>query len=94
MDKIISSAITRLNYITNNTENAYILKQCKIISIKIDDIKAKKYIDMENLNYACDSIINDINNMKGVSDQTNMLYKKMNELEGYINQIREVYFTE
>lgn len=94
MDKIISSAITRLNYITNNTENAYILKQCKIISIKIDDIKAKKYIDMENLNYACNSIIDDINNMKGVSEQTNMLYKKMNELEGYINQIREVYFTE
>lgn len=94
MDKIISSAITRLNYITNNTENSYILKQCKIISIKIDDIKAKKYIDMENLNYACNSIIDDINNMKGVSEQTNMLYKKMNELEGYINQIREVYFTE
>ncbi len=95
MDKLLSSIATRLTYITSNTENAYIIKVCDIIDIKLDAFRNKEYTTHELVDSVCNKIINyDIHNMKGVSGQTNMVYKKMDELANFIEQIKTTYFEE
>ena len=96
MDKLLNSINTRLNYLTSNSTNTFILKQCDVIRTKMEDIKAKNIKTKEVLDNYCDNIINrDIDLMKRViTDETNMVYKKMDELAGFIADIKTVYFEE
>ena len=96
MDKLLNSINTRLNYLTSNSTNTFILKQCDVIRTKMEDIKAKNIKTKEVLDKYCDNIINrDIDLMKRViTDETNMVYKKMDELAGFIADIKPVYFEE
>lgn len=93
MDKILNSINTRLTYIRSNSSNTYILKQCDIIDEKLDEIRNKKYETSEMVNQVCDNIINrDISLMKRVAGETNMVYKKMDELAGFIDELKTLYF--
>ena len=96
MDKLLNSINTRVNYLTSNSTNTFILKQCSVIRTKMKDIKAKNIKTKEVLDNYCDNIINrDIDLMKRViTDETNMVYKKMDELAGFIADIKTVYFEE
>ena len=94
MESLLSKINTRMNYISSNTDNAYITKQLNTIKIKLQEIKERKYSTQEGLDYVCNRIINcDIMNMKGVNGQTNMVYKKMQELSASVEQIKTAYFV-
>ena len=96
MEKLLNSINTRLNYITNNSTNAFILKQCDVIRTKMEDIKNTNIKTKEVLDPYCDNIIyRDIDLMRRViTDETNMVYKKMDELAGFIADIKTTYFEE
>lgn len=96
MEKLLNSINTRLNYITNNSTNTFILKQCDVIRTKMEDIKNNNIKTKEVLDGYCDNIINrDIDLMRRViTDETNMVYKKMDELAGFIADIKTTYFEE
>ena len=94
MDKILASIATRLKYITNNAESKFIAKQVSIIDLKLNDIRNRVIKTQELLDSVCDKIINqDINLMKRVPGETNMVYKKMDELAGFIDEIKDAYFN-
>lgn len=93
MDKLMNSINTRIKYILNNSDNEFIKHRCEIINIKLDELKERKYKDNDTVYFICNNIINvDIAKMKGVSGQTNMVYKKMDELAGFIEDLKTVYF--
>lgn len=95
MKKLLNSIDTRIKYITNNSDNTFIQKECKVINIKLDDIRNKVIKTYSLLDEVCDRIISlDIGNMKRVPGQTNMVYKKMDELAGFILQIKDKYFED
>lgn len=95
MDKLLNSINTRLTYIENHTENAYILHICKIIREKMQDIKDRIYHSQATINDICDRIVNvDINKMQRVSGETDMVYKKMSELANFVLQIKDKYFED
>lgn len=95
MEKLLASINTRLKYITNNSDNSFIHKRCDIINIKLDEIRERKYETYDTVAALCDRIINfDIDLMKRTPDQTNMVYKKMDELAGFVEQIKSKYFEE
>ena len=95
MDKLLNSINTRLTYIENHTENAYILNICRIIREKIKEIKDRIYSSQNTINDICDRIVNvDINKMQRVGGQTDMVYKKMSELANFVLQIKDNYFDE
>lgn len=95
MDKLLNSIETRIKYIIKNSENAFVEKTCNIIRVKLEGIKARQYTTEGVVNSICDNIINnDIDKMKRVLGLTNMTYKKMDELSGFINDIRSAYFEE
>ncbi|MBR6289227.1 MAG: hypothetical protein IKR19_07830 [Acholeplasmatales bacterium] len=95
MDKLLASINTRLTYIENHTENAFILNICRIIREKLVDIKNRKYTSQSTINDICDRIINsDINKMQRVSGEAKLVYTKMSELAAFIEQIKEKYFEE
>lgn len=93
MDKLMNSINTRIKYILNNSDNEFIKHRCEIINTKLDELKERKYKDKDTVYFICNNIINaDIAKMKGVSGQTNMVYKKMDELAGFIEDLKTVYF--
>ena len=93
MDKLMNSINTRIKYILNNSNNEFIIHRCEIINTKLDELKERKYKDKETVYFICSNIIYvDIAKMKGVSGQTNMVYKKMDELTGFIEDLKTVYF--
>ena len=95
MDKLLASINTRLNYIENHTENAYILNVCRVIRAKMAEIKAKVYKTPETVNDLCNRIIDvDINKMQRVPGEAKMVYTKMSELAGFVEQIKDKYFEE
>lgn len=95
LEKVLNSINTRLTYIESNSQNAYILKTCGIIRIKVEDIKNRKYTTQKVLNNVCDQIVrSDIGKMKRVAGETKMVYNKMNELAGFIEEVKSVYFNE
>lgn len=95
MEKILASIATRLKYIKNNAAAAYVIKEADIIDIKLDDIRNRVIKTQELLDNVCDKIINqDISNMKGVQGETSMVYKKMDELAGFVEEIKGAYFNE
>lgn len=93
MTKLMNSINTRIKYILNNSDNAYLENQCRIINLKLDELKERKYEDEMTVKFICNNIISgNINKMKRVSGQTNMVYKKMDELAEFIEQLKTVYF--
>ena len=93
MEKILNSIATRIKYIREHSENAFILKQCDIIEIKIEELKERKYDSHAVVENICDHIVGyDIDRMKRVAGETNMVYKKMDELAGFILDLKEAYF--
>ena len=95
LEKILASIATRLKYIKNNAAAKYVVKEANIIDIKLDDIRNRVIKTQQLLDMVCDKIINqDISNMKGVQGETAMVYKKMDELAGFVEEIKSAYFNE
>ena len=95
MDKLLASINTRLTYIETHTENAFILNVCRVIRAKMAEIKAKVYKAQATVNDVCDRIVNvDINKMQRVPGEAKMVYTKMVELAGFIEQIKDKYFED
>ena len=92
MEKLLNSISTRLKYIFSNTNNKYIDCQLSIIEEKLVPIKDHTIKTQELLNDECDRILNVIKFMKRVNGETNMVYKKMDELAGYVAEIKTEYF--
>lgn len=93
MEKLLSSIKTRLTYITTNSDNAFILKRCETVNMELDSIRNKQFSTMEAVKQVTDRIINvDVSIMKRVAGQTNMVYKKMDELANFVSQIPDLYF--
>lgn len=93
MDKILASIATRIKYIRNNTTTPFILDSLKVIEIKLDEFKDKKYTSVAVVENICDHIVSyDISRMKRVMGETNMVYKKMDELAGFVQEIKTAYF--
>ena len=93
MDKILNSINTRIKYILNNSDNDFIRHRCDIINTKIDELRDKRHYDKDTVEFICNNIINvDCRYLKGVPGQTNMVYKKVDELAGFVNDLKVAYF--
>ena len=93
MDEIIKCVETDIEFIRNNTDNAYILKSCDILAIKLQDIKERKYKTEEVVYGFCDKMVNyDIHNMRSVPELSDELYAKIDELAVHAEQIKTAYF--
>lgn len=93
MDEIIKCVEADIEFIRANTENAYILKSCDILTIKLGDIKERKYKTEEVVYGFCDKMLNyDIHNMRSVPELSDELYAKIDELALYAEQIKAAYF--
>ena len=89
MDKIFNSINTRIKYIKTNSSNEFIIKVCDMIWKKLQQIKNGTLKNKSDIIYLCDNIIDkDINKMKRVLGETDMVYKKMNELESFIVDLK------
>lgn len=93
MDKILNSIETRIKYIESNTENAFLLSMCNVIRLSIQEIKERKFTTQETVDQACDIAKNNISKMRRTPDQTNMVYRKMDELDNFIEKIKSEYFN-
>ena len=95
MEKLLRSLNTRISYIRNNSTNKFILTTLDIIDISVNDIKERIFDTEKSLNQCIDHIINyHISRMKRVPGENNMVYKKMDEMTGFLNDIRTAYFEE
>jgi len=95
MEKLLKSLNTRISYIRNNSTNKFILTTLDIIDISVNDIKERIFDTEDSLNQCIDHIINyHISRMKRVPGENNMVYKKMDEMAGFLNDIRTTYFEE
>ena len=93
MDEILTCVESDLEFIESNSDNAYILKSCNIIRIKLEDIKNKKYKTQEVVYGICDKIVDyDIHNMRSVPGLSDELYSKIDELAIHAEQIKVAYF--
>lgn len=93
MDKLLSSIATRIKYIRSNSDNAFINSALDIVEIKIEELKERKYSSVAVVEDICNHIISyDIRRMKGVPGETNMVYKKMDELAGFVEELKVAYF--
>lgn len=89
---LMSDITNTLDSIETNTTNVFIIKECGIIDIKLEEVRARKYSKLETVEAICNSIINnDISNMKGVLNQAAEMYERMNTLENLVRQITSVY---
>ena len=93
MDKLLSSIATRIKYIRSNSDNAFINSALDIVEIKIEELKERKYSSVAEVEDICNHIISyDIRRMKGGPGETNMVYKKMDELAGFVEELKVAYF--
>lgn len=92
MDKLLNSITTRINYIYNNTGNKYIDRMIEVIKEKLNPIKNKEVKTQDLLDDICNRIINDVKLLKRVNGETAMVYKKMDELIEFIEQVKVEYF--
>ena len=89
---LMTDITNTLDSIETNTTNVFIIKECEIIDIKLEEVKARKYNKTETVESICNSIINnDISNMKGVLNQPAEMYERMDTLENLVSQIPSVY---
>lgn len=91
MEALLIDIDTELQYIKNSTDNKYILKQCDIIYMKLVDIKERKFQQIESVQYTTDSIIGNINNMKGVLEQPEDYYTTLDKLSELVLEIPSRY---
>lgn len=96
MEKLLNSIKTRLEYLINHTDNKFIIDTSKMIDEKLNAIRNRTIVSQGTLNFFCDYIINkDIEKMKRViTEETKLEYRKMDELAGFIAQIKDMYFSE
>ena len=95
LDKLLSSIATRIKYIANNAQSSFVVKEAGIVDKKLDDVRNRVIKTPELLNQVCDKIISvDIYNMRHVLGETNMVYKKVDELEAYIVDLKAAYFNQ
>ena len=93
--EVITCVQSDIEFIKNNTNNAFILKSCNILTIKLQDIIDKKYKTKEVVYEVCDKIVNyDVRNMRFVPELSDELYSKIDELAVHAEQIKETYFEE
>ena len=91
-DTLMVDITNTLDSIETNTTNVFIVKECGIIDIKLEEVRVRKYSKIETVESICNSIINnDISNIKGVLDQPAEMYERMNTLENLVRQITSVY---
>ena len=91
-DSLLINITSILDSIETNTTNVFIVKECGIIDIKLEEVKVRKYSKIETVESICNSIINnDISNMKGVLNQPAEMYERMDTLESLVRQIPSVY---
>lgn len=91
-DTLMVDITNTLYSIETNTTNVFIVKECGIIDIKLEEVRVRKYSKIETVESICNSIINnDISNIKGVLDQPAEMYERMNTLENLVRQITSVY---
>ena len=96
MEELLAKIDEILTYLIDNTDNPFIISTCQIINEKMTQIKNREFHTQESVDYFCNYIIDkEINKMKRViSSETKTEYKKMDELENLIIQIKEQYFKE
>lgn len=96
MDSILNSINTRLTYIREHSENAFILKSCDIIDEKLNPIRNKSIKTEQLLHTVIDEIIKrDIANMRSVTTinlETKTTIRKIDELESFIVDLEAAYF--
>lgn len=91
-DLLMSNITETLDSIETNTTNIFIIKKCNIIDIKLDEIRVRKYNNIDTINSICNSIINnDISNMKGVLNQPEEMYERYTKLENQVSKISSLY---
>ena len=90
-DDLMKNSCDCLNSIESISSNNFILKECNIIKIKLNDISEKKYTKIETIKNLCDSIVKDINYMRGVPEQEDEIRVIYDSLDSTIQQIPELY---
>lgn len=91
-DPLMKNIIEVLDDIEGSTYNAFIIKKCAIIEIKLEDIGSKRYNNIETVESICNSIIeNDISNMKRTLNQSEEMQPKYEKLEELVSQIPTCY---
>lgn len=91
-DKLMTDIAETLNSIESNNTNIFIIKKCAIIDIKLDEIRSRKYSNIDTIEAICNSIINnDISKMRGVLNQPEEMYTRINDLESQVKHISSVY---
>lgn len=93
MDTIIKNIADCIKDIVSNTGNSFILKECNIISIKVDELNKRTYTTEELVDTIVDKIISqDIHNMKSVPGLDTKVLSKIDDLEAEILKIKDEYF--
>lgn len=91
-DGLLNNITEVLDDIEGSTSNAFIIKKCAIIEIKLEDIGSKRYNAIETVESICNSIIeNDISNMKRTLNQPEEMQPKYEKLEELVIQIPSCY---
>lgn len=91
INDLLEVAYTELKSIKESTDNKYIIKCCDIITIKLIDIEDRKFQQLDSVKYSIDSIIYDITNMKGVLEQPEEYYTKLDTLHSVVSEIPDKY---
>lgn len=90
-DTLMVNITNLLDEIQTGTTNIFIIKECGIIDVKLDEIRARKYNNIDTIESICHSINKDISKMRGVLNQPEEMYTKYNNLESMVLQIPSVY---
>lgn len=90
-DTLMSDITILLDEIQTGTTNVFIIKECGIIDVKLEEIRARKYNNIDTIESICYSITKDISKMRGVLNQPEEMYTKYDNLESKVQQIPSVY---
>lgn len=90
-DTLMSDITNILDEIQTGTTNNFIIKECGIIDVKLDEIRVRKYNNIDTIESICHSINKDISKMRGVLNQSEEMYIKYDALESMVQQIPSVY---
>ena len=91
-DTLMNDITETLDSIETNTTNIFIIKKCGIVDIKLEEIRSRKYSNIDTIEAICNSIVNnDISKMRGVLNQSEEMYIRIDTLESQVKQITSVY---
>jgi len=90
-DTLMVDITNTLDSIETNTTNVFIVKECGIIDIKLEEVRVRKYSKIETVESICNIINNnDISNIKGVLVLPAEMYERMNTPENLVRQSTSV----